>query len=75
MRRLIPATVLLLLIGLLVWAFLPRPVEVEVAQVAPRNLEVAVEEEGVAGASARSSPSRRPLPASCSGSACMQATA
>ena len=48
MRRLIPATVLLALIGLLVWAFMPRPVAVEVATVAPRDLEVDVEEEGVA---------------------------
>ena len=48
MRRLIPAVALLAVIGFLVWAFLPRPVEVELAQVAPRNLEVAVEQDGVA---------------------------
>jgi len=48
MRRLISATAMLLLIGLLVWAFWPRPVAVEVSTVAPRNLEVSVEEEGVA---------------------------
>lgn len=48
MRRLIPAAALAALIGLLVWAFLPRPVDVELAEVAPRTLEVAVEEEGVA---------------------------
>lgn len=48
MRRLIPAAALLLLIGLLVWAFLPRPVAVDLAEVAPRTLEIAVEEEGEA---------------------------
>ncbi len=48
MRRLIPAAALLVLIGFLVWAFLPRPVEVDVAEVAPRTLEIIVEEEGEA---------------------------
>ncbi|WP_054007376.1 efflux RND transporter periplasmic adaptor subunit [Cypionkella psychrotolerans] len=48
MRRLILATALLFLIGFLVWAFLPRPVEVELAEVAPRTLEIVVEEEGEA---------------------------
>lgn len=48
MRRLVPAAALLVLIGLLVWAFLPRPIEVDVASVAPRALEIAVEEEGEA---------------------------
>ena len=49
MRRLISAiAVLALLAGLIVWAFLPRPVEVEMAEVALRTLEVAVEEEGEA---------------------------
>jgi HlyD family secretion protein len=48
MRRLIPAAALLVLIGFLVWAFLPRPVEVELAEVAPRTLEIVVEEEGEA---------------------------
>ncbi|MBL9060286.1 MAG: RND transporter, partial [Mangrovicoccus sp.] len=48
MRRLIPAVAVVALIGLVVWAFLPRPVDVELAEVAPRTLEVAVEEEGEA---------------------------
>jgi HlyD family secretion protein len=48
MRRIIPAAAVLVLIGFLVWAFLPRPVEVELAAVAPRTLEIAVEEDGEA---------------------------
>lgn len=48
MRRLIPALAALALLALLVWAFLPRPVEVEVAEIAPRTIEVTVEEEGEA---------------------------
>ncbi len=48
MRRLVPAAIALLVIGLLVWAFLPRPVTVELGDVAPRTLEVSVEEEGEA---------------------------
>jgi HlyD family secretion protein len=48
MRRLFPAAALLALIVFLVWAFLPRPVEVDVGQVAPRPLEIVVEEEGEA---------------------------
>ncbi|TXH99378.1 MAG: HlyD family efflux transporter periplasmic adaptor subunit [Pseudorhodobacter sp.] len=48
MRRLIPAAVLLAVIGFLIWAFLPRPVEVDLARVEPRPLEVVVEEEGEA---------------------------
>ncbi len=48
MRRLVPAVALLVVIGFLVWAFLPRPVEVDVASVALRTLEVVVEEEGEA---------------------------
>ncbi len=48
MRRLVPAAALLVLIGFLVWAFLPRPVEVDLADVAPRTLEIVVEEEGEA---------------------------
>jgi HlyD family secretion protein len=47
MRLLFPAAAIIL-IGLLVWAFLPRPVEVELAEVAFRTLDVAVEEEGEA---------------------------
>ena len=48
MRRLIPAAALLVVIGFLVWAFLPRPVEVDLAEVALRPLEIVVEEEGEA---------------------------
>jgi len=47
-RRLIPVFALLVPIGFLVWAFLPRPVEVDVAIIAPRTLEIVVEEEGEA---------------------------
>ncbi|MFN6925607.1 MAG: efflux RND transporter periplasmic adaptor subunit [Tabrizicola sp.] len=48
MRRLIYAIVALAFAGLLVWTFLPRPVEVDLAEVAPRTIEVHVEEEGQA---------------------------
>jgi HlyD family secretion protein len=48
MRRLIPIAAALAVLAFLVWAFLPRPVEVDLALVAPRTLEVAVEEEGEA---------------------------
>ena len=48
MRRLIPISAALAVLAFLVWAFLPRPVEVELATVALRPLEVAVEEEGEA---------------------------
>lgn len=48
MRRLIPIAAALAVLAFLVWAFLPRPVEVELAEVASRPLEVAVEEEGEA---------------------------
>lgn len=48
MRRLILAIAVLVLIAGCVWAFLPRPVEVEVADVAPRTIEVVVAEEGEA---------------------------
>lgn len=48
MRRLIPIIAALLVLAFLVWAFLPRPVEVELADVAPRSLQVTVEEEGEA---------------------------
>lgn len=48
MPRLIPALAALALAGLVIWAFLPKPVSVELATVAPRSIEVAVEEEGVA---------------------------
>lgn len=48
MRRLILAIAVLALLAGIVWAFLPRSVEVEVAEVAPRTLEVTVTEEGEA---------------------------
>ncbi len=48
MRRLIPIAAALAVLAFLVWAFLPRPVEVELAEVALRPLDVAVEEEGEA---------------------------
>jgi HlyD family secretion protein len=48
MRRLLSGLAILSLIAALVWAFLPRPVAVEVAEVGPRTIEVAVEEEGEA---------------------------
>jgi HlyD family secretion protein len=48
MRRLIPVAAAVVLIGALVWAFLPRPVMVELAEVTSRTLLVSVEEEGEA---------------------------
>lgn len=48
MRRLILAVVVLALLAGIVWAFLPRPVAVEVVDVVPRTIEVAVAEEGEA---------------------------
>jgi HlyD family secretion protein len=48
MRRLIPILAIIALTGLVIWAFLPQPVAVEVATIAPRNIEVAVEEDGIA---------------------------
>jgi HlyD family secretion protein len=48
MRHLIPAAAAIALVGALIWAFLPRPVMVELAEVVPRTLEVTVEEEGEA---------------------------
>ncbi|MFN4128607.1 MAG: efflux RND transporter periplasmic adaptor subunit [Paracoccaceae bacterium] len=48
MRRLISAIAVLALLAGIVWAFLPRPVEVEVVDIAPRTIEVAVAEEGEA---------------------------
>lgn len=48
MRRFIPAIAAIILISFLVWAFMPRPVEVEVAEVVPRTLEIVIEEEGEA---------------------------
>lgn len=48
MRRLILAIAVLALLAGVVWAFLPRPVEVEVASIAPRTIQVIVAEEGEA---------------------------
>lgn len=48
MRRLVPAAALIVVIALLTWAFYPRPIEVDLADVAFRPLEIAVEEEGEA---------------------------
>jgi len=49
MRRLLfPVTVGLIFLGLLIWAFMPRPVAVETAPVAPRTIAVEIEEEGEA---------------------------
>ena len=48
MRRLIPIAALLLAAGFLFWAFMPRPLEVELADVATRPLDVSVEEEAEA---------------------------
>jgi HlyD family secretion protein len=48
MRRVILALAALALLGAVIWAFLPQPVVVEVAEVAPRSIDVAVEEEGQA---------------------------
>jgi HlyD family secretion protein len=48
MRRLIPALAVLAVAGFLIWAFVPRPVAVDVAEVALRPLVVTVEEEGEA---------------------------
>ena len=48
MRRLILAIAVLALLAGIVWAFLPRPVEVEIVEIAPRTIEVTVAEEGEA---------------------------
>lgn len=48
MRRLLPLAAALAVIAFLVWAFLPRPVEVDLGDVALRSLEVSIEEEGEA---------------------------
>lgn len=48
MRRLVYAIAGLAVLGLVVWAFLPRPIDVELAEIAPRTIEVSVAEEGVA---------------------------
>lgn len=48
MRRLFPVLAAVAGIALMIWAFLPRPVAVELAAVGPRLLEVAIEEQGEA---------------------------
>jgi HlyD family secretion protein len=48
MRRVIYALAVLAIAGFAVWAFMPRPVEVELAEIAPRTIEVGVEEDGEA---------------------------
>jgi HlyD family secretion protein len=48
MRRLIPVVGLVAVLASLIWAFLPPPIEVELAEVAPRTLEILIEEEGEA---------------------------
>lgn len=48
MRRVIYALVTLAIVGLAVWALMPRPIEVDLAEVAPRSIEVVIEEDGQA---------------------------
>lgn len=48
MRRFIPVLAALAGLGLVIWAFRPQPVSVELAAIAPRSFDVAVEEEGEA---------------------------
>lgn len=48
MHRSIAAFAAVTVLGLIVWAFLPRPVAVETAEVSLQTIEVAVEEEGEA---------------------------
>lgn len=48
MRRLISVIAILALLAGIVWAFLPQPIEVEVAEIAPRIIEVTVAEDGEA---------------------------
>lgn len=48
LRRLIIACILLAVAAALVWAFWPRPVIVELASIARRNIALTVEEEGKA---------------------------
>jgi HlyD family secretion protein len=45
-RRLVTAAVVLAVVALLVWAFQPAPVPVEIATVTPGPLEVTLDEEG-----------------------------
>lgn len=48
MRRILLLLAAAAVVGLGIWAFLPRPVPVEIASVERRNIEVSVEEEGKA---------------------------
>jgi HlyD family secretion protein len=48
MRQLLAGLAAVLVLGLVIWALLPRPVGVELAEVALRTIEVVVEEEGEA---------------------------
>ncbi|MDO8985902.1 efflux RND transporter periplasmic adaptor subunit [Cypionkella sp.] len=48
MRHLFAGLAAVLVLGLIIWALLPRPVGVELADVALRTIEVVVEEEGEA---------------------------
>jgi HlyD family secretion protein len=48
MRHLFAGLAAVLVLGLVIWALLPRPVGVELADVALRTIEVVVEEEGEA---------------------------
>ena len=48
MRHLFAGLAAVLVLGVVVWALLPRPVGVELADVALRTIEVVVEEEGEA---------------------------
>lgn len=48
MRRVTYALAALVIAGLAFWAFRPAPVEVELAEIAPRSFDVRVEEDGVA---------------------------
>ncbi|MCA3482270.1 MAG: efflux transporter periplasmic adaptor subunit, partial [Rhodobacter sp.] len=48
MRRLVLLLVVVTALGLGVWAFLPRPVDVELGEIARRTIDAAIEEEGEA---------------------------
>lgn len=47
-RYLVPGLAALALLGLLLWAFIPRPLAVEMAEVALRTITVEIEEDGEA---------------------------
>ncbi|MBI1172447.1 HlyD family efflux transporter periplasmic adaptor subunit [bacterium] len=48
MRRLIAAVAVLVVAGLFVWAFAPRPIPVETVRIGPQSVAVTVREEGEA---------------------------